>query len=253
MDTTIVQYLIICPLVMLAGFVDAVAGGGGLISLPAYMICGVPVHAAIATNKMSSAMGTVLVTFKYARNGFIPWRLALSAILFAIAGSALGARLALWLPSRDLLIALLICIPVAAFYVLLGKMEIEREPFSRTKTAILAMGISFVCGIYDGVSGPGTGTFLILLFTGLAHLTMKQANGVTKVINSATNLAALAVFLSHGMVLFPLGIIAGVFGMAGNYLGAWYFSKGGAANTKPIMLTILSIFFIRVIYELFIK
>ena len=91
----ILPYIIICPLVMLAGFIDAIAGGGGLISLPAYMIAGIPVHNAIATNKMSSTMGTVLATFQFARKGFIPWKLSLSAVLFAFAGSSLGARLAL--------------------------------------------------------------------------------------------------------------------------------------------------------------
>lgn len=84
----IFQYLIICPLVMLAGFVDAIAGGGGLISLPAYLISGLPVHNAIATNKMSSTMGTVLATFKFARSGFIPWKLALTCVCFAFAGSS---------------------------------------------------------------------------------------------------------------------------------------------------------------------
>ena len=83
----LMQYLIICPLVMLAGFIDAIAGGGGLISLPAYMIAGIPVHHAIATNKMSSTMGTALATFKFARKGFIPWKIALSCVVCAFAGS----------------------------------------------------------------------------------------------------------------------------------------------------------------------
>ncbi|MDY4954382.1 MAG: TSUP family transporter, partial [Candidatus Onthomonas sp.] len=88
-------YLIICPLVGIAGFVDAIAGGGGLISLPAYLIAGVPVHTAIGTNKLSSSMGTAVSTFRYAREGFIPWRQALICLVFALTGSAIGARLTL--------------------------------------------------------------------------------------------------------------------------------------------------------------
>lgn len=108
-------------------------------------------------------------------------------------------------------------------------------------------------GVYDGFYGPGTGTFLLLLLTGIAHLSLKEANGVTKVINSTTNIAALCIFLLHGKVLFPLGIIAGLFGMAGNYLGARYFEKGGARNVKPIILLVLSIFFCKIVYEMYIK
>lgn len=240
-------------MVMLAGFIDAIAGGGGLISLPAYMISGLPAHAAIATNKMSSVMGTLLATFKYARTGYIQWKLALSAVLFAVAGSTLGARLALRLPNRDLFIALLFIIPVAAFFVLCRRSFTPGKAYSFRKTACIAMAVSFLIGIYDGFSGPGTGTFLILLFTGAAHLPLTSANGLTKVINSTTNLAALTVFLLHGEVVLFLGITAGLFGMAGNYLGARYFTRGGAGKTRPIMLIVLVIFYGKVLYELFIR
>ncbi len=97
---TFLQYAVICPLVMLAGFVDAIAGGGGLISLPGYLLSGLPVHNAIATNKMSSTMGTVLATFKFAKSGFIPWKLSLSCVVCAFAGSSLGANLALLMDAK---------------------------------------------------------------------------------------------------------------------------------------------------------
>ena len=95
MQISIVTYLIVCPLVLLAGFVDAVAGGGGLISLPAYLISGIPVHMAIGTNKLSSGMGTALTTYRYARSGYIPWAQAECCVVCALAGSAVGAELAL--------------------------------------------------------------------------------------------------------------------------------------------------------------
>ena len=91
----LLAYIIICPLVFLAGFVDAVAGGGGLISLPAYIIAGIPVHNSIATNKLSSCMGTLLTTGKFAKDGLIPWKPALAGVIFAFAGSSLGAHIAL--------------------------------------------------------------------------------------------------------------------------------------------------------------
>lgn len=248
----ILPYIIICPLVMLAGFIDAIAGGGGLISLPAYMIAGIPVHNAIATNKMSSTMGTVLATFQFARKGFIPWKLSLSAVLFAFAGSSLGARLALLVDSHMFLLFMVVVLPLTALYVMRGKSLIEeKEPFPYRKTALINCLMSLLIGVYDGFYGPGTGTFLLLLLTGIAHLSLKEANGVTKVINSTTNIAALTVFLLHGKVLFPLGIIAGLFGMAGNFLGARYFAKGGARNVKPVIITVLAVFFLKVLYEIF--
>ncbi len=202
----LLTYIIICPLVFLAGFVDAVAGGGGLISLPAYIIAGIPVHNSIATNKLSSCMGTLLTTGKFAKDGLIPWKPALAG-----------------------------------------------EPFPFQKTVLLSCTMAFVIGIYDGFYGPGTGTFLILLLMGVAHVRLKEANGITKVINSTTNLAALFVFLANDVVLLSLGLVAGLFNMAGNYFGARYFEKGGTQNVKPVIIIVLTVFFAKVVYELFLR
>ena len=110
--------------------------------------------------------------------------------------------------------------------------------------------IAFVIGIYDGFYGPGTGTFLILLLSVFAHLKLGEANGVTKVINLCTNISALVVFLMNGVVLLPLGIIAGGFNILGNYLGSVMFEKGGAKFVKPAMIIVLIIFFVKTLYEL---
>ena len=92
MTVTWLQFLIVCPLVFLAGFVDAVVGGGGLISIPAYMISGIPVHLTLGTNKLSAGMGTALATYRYAKSGFIHWKLALLCAIFALVGSTTGAQ-----------------------------------------------------------------------------------------------------------------------------------------------------------------
>ena len=98
----ITQFLIVCPLVMLAGFIDAIVGGGGLISVPAYMLAGLPVHASIATNKLSSFCGTCISTGRYAKAGYIHLKESIPVILCALAGSAIGARIALVIPDRTL-------------------------------------------------------------------------------------------------------------------------------------------------------
>ena len=251
MIPTFYTYLLVCPLTFLAGLVDAVAGGGGLISLPAYLIAGLPVHNAIATNKMSSSMGTTIATVRYGMSGFIPWKIALFCAVFAMVGSNIGANLALLLSDRVFKIVMLVILPLTAWYVLRGRaLDGEREAFTAKKTTLIAMGIALAVGVYDGFYGPGTGTFLLLGLTALGHMPLQEANGTTKVINLTSNITALAVFLINGKVLLPLGIVAGLFNVAGNYLGARMFEKGGAKAVKPVMVIVLIIFFIRVITDL---
>lgn len=230
MEISIIQYLIVCPLVFLAGFVDAVAGGGGLISLPAYLIAGFPVHFAIGTNKVSSAMGTTLTTVRYTKSGFIPWKQAIFCVLFALAGSACGANLALLIDDGVFKIIMLVILPLTALYVMKGKaLSGEREPYSKLKTMLLSCVIAFVIGAYDGFYGPGTGTFLILLLTAAAHMPVTEANGVSKAINLATNISALVVFLINGKVIFAVGLVAGLFSIAATG-SAQAFSKKAAAR-----------------------
>ncbi len=251
MDISIIQFLIVCPLVFLAGFVDAVAGGGGLISLPAYLIAGFPVHFAIGTNKISSAMGTTLTTVRYTKSGFIPWKQAIFCVVFALAGSACGANLALLIDDYIFKIIMLVILPLTGAYVMKGRaLSSEFEPYSKRKTTVLGCAIAFFIGAYDGFYGPGTGTFLILLLTAVAHMPVTEANGVSKAINLATNISALAVFIVNGKVIFAVGLVAGLFSIAGNWLGSSFFKKGGSKVVKPIMICVLAIFFVKVLYEL---
>lgn len=247
-----IQYLIVCPLVFLAGFVDAIGGGGGLISLPAYIISGVPIHNAIATNKVSSAMGTTVSTIKYAKHGFMDWKLSIFCVMGALAGAPIGAKLALHIPDSVFKILMLAVLPITAFYVLKNK-EIgdnSTQPLTFRKTVVISTVVAFCVGIYDGLYGPGTGTFLILLLTGAARLDLNRAAGTTKVINLTTNLGSLVVFMISGKAFILLGAVAGVFNMAGNYLGAKSFTEKGSKIVKPVIITVLIIFFIKVLTEL---
>lgn len=250
MELAIIHFLIVCPMTFLAGFVDAVAGGGGLISLPGFLLTGLPVHAAIATNKLSSSMGTSLATFKYARAGYVKWKLALTTVLFAFAGSWVGAKLLLIISDSVVRIALLVVLPCTGFYVTRAKIdEREGDEVLNARTYAISCLLAFLIGIYDGFYGPGTGTFLLLTLTAFAHLKVSTANGVTKVINLTTNLAALTVFLLDGKVLLALGFAGGLSNMLGNYAGAEYFKRKGAASVKPLLVVMLTIFFIKTVYE----
>lgn len=250
MTTTILHFLIVCPLAFLAGLVDAVAGGGGLISLPAYMISGLPVHYAIGTNKLSSGMGTAIATWKFSKNGYILWKPALICSVCALIASNLGARLGLLLNDYIFKILLLIILPLTALYIFKSRsLESEKEPYPPSKTLYLSMAVASIIGVYDGFYGPGTGTFLILLLTGMAHMKLSEANGVAKVINLTTNFSGLSVLLLHGKVLILLGLVAGIFSIIGNYIGTRFFERGGVKFVKPMILIVLIIFFVKVLVE----
>ena len=254
MSWGISELLIICPLVFLAGFVDAIAGGGGLISLPAYLLAGLPVHFAIATNKLSSAMGVTLVTTRFALKGYIPWRLASFCVVGSLLGAHIGARAALMLSDQVFKVLMLFILPPVAFYVMKGKAlakrdESETNNMSPTRRIAISTVIAFSCGAYDGFYGPGAGTFMLLLLTAVAHLKLTEANGTTKAINMASNIAALTVFWINGRVLVSLGLTAGIFGLTGSYIGSRFFERGGAKVVKPIMLSVLTLFFIKVLTE----
>ena len=247
------EFLIVCPLVFLAGFVDAIAGGGGLISLPAYLIAGLPVHMAIGTNKLSAGMGTTVATWRFWRKGYIPIREAVFGILFALVGAWIGAKAALLIPDGAFRIIMLVVLPVTGAYVILSQnmQRTEKEEYaSQPRTRVMVALAAFFIGIYDGLYGPGTGTFLMLLLTGLARLPLQKAAGITKAINLTTNITALTVYLTSGRVMLLLGVTAGLFSICGNYLGAQCFSKSGAKVVKPIMILVLAIFFIKTLYEL---
>ena len=245
------EFLIVCPLVFLAGFVDAIAGGGGLISLPAYLIAGLPAHYAIGTNKMSSSMGTAVATWKYWKNGYIQWKLAICCAAFALVGSNIGARLGLLLDEQVFRIVLLIILPATAIYLLFRKNLGSKEDSQLSKaTYVICMIIAGLIGVYDGFYGPGTGTFLIILLTGVAHMRLDHANGVTKVINLTSNISALVVLLAHNRVMLLLGITAGCCNIVGNYIGTKCFDKGGIKIVKPMIFVVIGIFFIKTILEL---
>ena len=247
----IVKYWLVFPAVFVAGIVDAIAGGGGLITLPASMLVGLPPHQAIGTNKMCACMGTSIATFRLAREGYINFRLAVFAVVFALAGSYTGANISLMISNRLFKILMLFILPLTSVFVLRTRnFDNTREPYEFKKTCILSCIIAFVIGTYDGFYGPGTGTFLILLLTSIAHLSLKESNGLTKAINMTTNVTSLVVFLINGTVLIPLGLLAGLCNIAGNWIGVSFFDKKGGAVVKPVMLLVLAVFMVRTILEL---
>ena len=247
-----ITFLIVCPLVFLAGFVDAIAGGGGLISLPAYMFAGIPVHNAIATNKLSSATGTFVSTFRLVKNKHVDWGLVPGTVICALFGSVIGANLALVISDKVLKTVLVFVLPVVAVCVLRDKdfETVIPEGFTRKKQYLIMAVCSLGIGIYDGFYGPGTGTFLLLVFTKLGKLNMEKATGNVKVVNLSSNISALVTFILAGKILWGLGLAASCFSIAGHYVGAGMVVNNGVKIIKPIILVVLLLLLIKVVMGL---
>lgn len=245
--------LIICPLVFLASLLDAVAGGGGLISLPAYLLAGLPPHNAIATNKLSSCIGTVASTGRFIKNKCVDWPTAIPSAALAVLGSIAGANLVLGISDNAIRYVMLLLIPVLAFVVLKKRnlSGAELEPVSRKRQFIVILTAALVVGMYDGFYGPGTGTFLLLAYTQLARLPLNLAAGNVKIANLSSNVGSLIVFLINGQTILPLGLIAAVFALSGHFLGAGLLLKNGSRIVKPFILIVLGLLFFRLIYDLF--
>ena len=252
MELTVHMFLIVCPLLFLAGLIDAIGGGGGLISLPAYLMAGLPAHTAIATNKLSSACGTTLATARFIKNGLVNFKLAVPAVIMAVAGSFIGANISLLVNEKVMLYILIVILPVSAFLVLNKKLFHDEGDSTVTldRKTYLTAGISaFVVGMYDGFYGPGTGTFLIIAFTIFARLNIKMANAQAKVINLTTNITSLTIFLLNGKVLLPLGLAAAVCNMAGGYLGAGLVMKNGSKIVKPSIIFVLILLAVKLVTD----
>lgn len=249
MQLTPTMFLIVCPMLFLAGFVDAIGGGGGLISLPAYIFAGLPIHYSIATNKLSSTCGTGLATVRFIKHGMVNYRLAVPSVICAVAGSSLGARLSLIMSEQVMKKVLLIVLPIAAFFVLNKKLFKDRGSDAKAdrRTFIVSGLAAFIIGLYDGFYGPGTGTFLIIAFTVFARTGLAAANGQTKVINLTTNITSLTIFFLHGQVVIPLGIAGALCNMAGNYLGAGFAMEKGSRIVRPVILIVLFLLLIKVL------
>ena len=250
MHLTAMTFIIVCPLLFLAGLIDAIGGGGGLISLPAYLLAGLPPHMAVATNKMSSTCGTALATYRFIRNKLVNFKLAVPSVIAAIIGSSIGAHVSLLVSEEVMKIVLIIVLPVSAFIVLNKKLFHDNgneDIVLDKRTYMTAIIAALVVGFYDGFYGPGTGTFLIIAFTVFAKLGMKVANGQAKIINLTTNITSLVIFFINGQVLIPLGIAAALCNMVGGYIGAGLVMTQGSKIVRPSIILVLFLLLLKVI------
>ena len=227
-----------------AGLVDAVVGGGGLIQIPVllsqYPQTAIPTL--FGTNKVASIAGTASALWRYARKISIPWAVVLPATLAALLGAWLGAAVTAWLPReamRPLVLALLVAVAVYTFWRKdFGHVETRAlVPADRWRAALLGLAIGF----YDGLFGPGTGSFLIFGFVRLFGMDFIRASASAKVINAATNLSAIAFFASHVPLLWGVALLMAACNLAGAQVGTALALRRGTGFVRQAFLLVVAL------------
>lgn len=250
-ELTVRMAVIVAVGVFLASFVDGVAGGGGIISVPTYLLAGLPTHLALGTNKLSSSIGTAVSTARFIKSGYVNWKLGIPSIVLALVGAHLGTSLQLAIDERYLKWLLLFVLPVVAFVVLRQKkLPEESGNIDPGRQMAIVLGASFLVGAYDGFYGPGTGTFLILIFCNLAKMDLRTASGNVKLVNLSSNVGAVFTSFLNGKVFIVLGLIGAVFSIAGHYLGSGLAIKDGSKIVRPVIIIVLILLAVKVITEL---
>lgn len=233
-----------------AGFVDAVVGGGGLIQLPALLVGlpGATPAQILATNKLGSICGTTIASATYYRRVRPDPRTFIPLMVLAFVGSAGGAFVATHIPKAAFEPIVLVALVLVGGYVLfkpaLGRTSMLR--FSGHRHTAAAMATGLVVGFYDGVLGPGTGSFFVISLVGLLGYNFLESSAKARLANWATNLAALVVFVPQGAVLWGVGLAMGLANLVGGYLGARTAVAKGAGFVRVFFIVVVSTFIVRI-------
>lgn len=223
---------------LVAGFVDAIAGGGGLLALPALLAAGLPPIAALATNKLQSVVGTTAAAITFGRKGFFSLRTMIPAIAATFAGSYLGAFAVKQLDTSLLGAVVPAALILIALYFLFAPKLTDADRAARLNFAAFVPVLGFTIGFYDGLFGPGTGSFLTIAFVTLFGLGLTRAAGHTKLLNMTSNYAALALFIPAGDVVWPVALAMAAGQLAGGYLGALTGIRFGARIIRPLVVVV---------------
>ena len=223
---------------MFAGFVDAIAGGGGMITVPALLAAGLPPVSALATNKMQSMVGTGMAVVTYWRRGFVALHSLVPAIGLTFAGSLLGAFTVSSVDTSLLGVAVPVALIAIAVYFLFAPKLSDADKAARLPFGPFVPIMGFAIGFYDGFFGPGTGSFFTIGFVLLFGLGLTRATGNTKALNFTSNLAALVIFIPGGHVVWPVAIVMALGQLIGGYIGARTGIRYGAKIIRPLVVVV---------------
>jgi uncharacterized protein len=232
-----------------AGFVDSIAGGGGLITVPAMLIAGIPPLQTLGTNKVQSVFGAASATIAYARKGHVHLRTQLPMAVMAVLGGSLGAALATIVPGDVLRAIMPVLLAAIALYFALKPNLNDVDKHRRMRPFVFGLTLVPAIGFYDGVFGPGTGSFFMLSFVSLAGFGMLKATAHTKLLNFGSNVGALIIFVSFGAILWKIGLMMGVCQFLGAQLGSRLAMRTGARLIKPLLVVVCVAFTIKLLAD----
>ena len=231
-----------------AGFVDAIAGGGGLITVPVLLAVGVNPVAAIATNKIQGSFGTASATWTFWRKGRIDFALLKWPLIFTVIGAALGAVVVSFVDATWLMVLLPLLLAGIAVYFLVGPKTSDEDVHARL-TPFAFGAVAGGIGFYDGFFGPGTGSFLIFLFVRFFGFDFLSASAAAKIVNVACNFSALMWFGYSGHLLWQLGLMMAACQVAGSLIGTRLAIKHGSAFVRKLFLIVVSLLILKTSYD----
>ncbi|MGJ6981171.1 sulfite exporter TauE/SafE family protein [Aestuariimicrobium soli] len=237
-----------------AGWVDAVVGGGGLIQLPSLLI-GLPADTSVAaisgTNKVSSAAGTLTATATYLRKVSVDWKAAVPLMVLAYLGSTIGARLVNFLPKQAFTpIVLAALVGVGIYTVRKPTLGLHHQVrWTGWRGAAVAAAIGLVVGLYDGFLGPGTGSFFVIALVGLLGYGFLQASVLAKLANLTTNVAAIAVFSIQGVIIWKLALMMAAANLTGGFIGAQMAVRHGSGFVRKVFLAVVGLLVVKLAYD----
>lgn len=245
------ELIILCSLGFLAAMIDAIAGGGGLVSLPALLLVGVPPHFALGTNKFASTVGSFASSLTFARSGKVHFPIVKWQIPFTLIGASLGVWSVLHISSDFLNKAVPILILLVGLYTLFQKNLGLEGNFKGLNHAnrILGFLFAFALGFYDGFFGPGAGSFLIFAYITIYGFDFISSSANAKVLNFASNLVSLILFAWSGNILYTLGIPMALFMLLGSQVGTRLAIRNGSRLVKPIFITMSLLVAAKLIYQ----
>lgn len=254
-DYSLYTLFFLAAFAFIAGFLDAIVGGGGLIQLPALLIQfpQLALPTLFGTNKIAALSGTSIAAVQYAKRIRFNWKVLLSISLFSFLFSFLGARTVSYLDSEALKPLILIILIAIAIYTFIKKDlgNVATKDLSTAKKIIFGAVIGAVIGFYDGFFGPGTGSFFVLAFVVILGFDFLSASAYAKVVNCITNISALLVFVRHGNYLLEIAILMAAFNIAGNFLGTKIAFKKGNGFIRIVFLIIVMLMILRYSKEVF--
>ncbi len=231
-----------------AGYIDAVAGGGGMLNLPALLFAGVPPVSALAVNKITGIAGTTLAVIKFSLEKRIHWRTVFYVAIPCLFASYIGGRMALNASATVLAWAILLCIPIALFIVLSDKSsQDESQPEVSASKTILAIT---PLGFYDGILGPGTGTYMAIAVRRFLKFDFLSATATIKPLNLLTNIGAGIAFLIAGKVIWSIAVPMLLASSAGGWLGSHSAVKGGDKFIRRVLIFVLILMLLANAYKM---